>query len=99
MSVPLPIIGPNEGKIGIICLGVRPLAVETHLIVEVGARRIAGVAHGADGLPLGHQLPLAHRPRGHVGVEGGGAVPVVDDHEVAVGPVGSDIMTCPPLAA
>ena len=55
--------------------------------MEVGPLHVAGGAHSADGLALLNQLPLAHRPGGHVGVEGGGAVPVVDDHEVAVRPV------------
>ena len=66
---------------------VRPLAVDTHLEVEVGASGAAGAAGQGDDIAGGHRLAYPHQQLGVVGVEGGQATntsvgPTVDGQYV-----------------
>ena len=57
------------------------------LKVAVVTEGIAGIADIADDIVLVDPLALADGDGAHVGVQGGGAVAVVDDHVVAIGVV------------
>src|SRR3990170_7700596 len=76
---------PYRAILGEVGQGVYFGAADPDLEVEVGAGGVAGAAQGADGFALGHVLALGHIDVGEVGVEGLGAVVVLDNHVVAVG--------------
>src|SRR5262245_32779904 len=64
--------------------GVLGLVVEPHLVVEVGGRALARVAHEGDHVPAPHPLAGLHVEAREVGVAGHEPVAVVDDHGVPV---------------
>ena len=60
------------------------MAVDMDFEVKVGAGGEAGAAGGGDDLALADALALAAAETREVGVDGGSAASVVDDHDVAV---------------
>ena len=65
-------------------VGIDGLTVHAHFEVQVGTGHTAARADGADDGARGNELALLDAQALHVGVPGGDAIAVIDDHETTV---------------